>query len=227
MPRWRLLAVSLAIAAGCGRSTTVGPSTLPVPLSDPPRAAISVGTSTPALVLLGQPQTFDASASTGDGLTYQIEFGDGQVTSEPVAVHATSRASRMTARLTVRDRLGRGDTVSVPYLVMAVDEPLFWFHSTRTGNTTTIRRLFLRQSETGISGSYSGPEGSTRVTGVLTGERGLRLVSDDGNIEWTGAVEWRTDRDWGLNSSGVALRLRVVRGATDGAEFDFHYADPY
>lgn len=232
MRNWVLLAASLAIAGGCGRSTTVGPSTLPVPLPDPPRAALSVGATTPALVLVGQPLTFDASASTGEGLTYQLEFGDGQVVSEPIALHATSRASRLTARLTVRDRLGRGDTGSVPYLVVAVDEPLFWFHNSRDGNrnTTTTRRFFLRQGETGASGTYSGPEGNgLRVTGVFTGERGLRLVADDGTMEWSGGVEWRADTDhhWGLSASGVVLRLRVVRGSTEGAEFDFHYADPY
>jgi hypothetical protein len=79
-----------------------------------------------------------------------------------------------------------------------------------------------------VTGSYSGPEGSgLRLTGTLSGERELRLISDDGAMEWMGAMEWRTDRDWGLSAAGVALRLRVTRGPTEGAVFDFHYADPY
>ena len=52
---------------------------------------------------------FDGSGSRGDGLSYFIEFGDGQVSAEPVAVHPIEQAGYYLARLTVVDRFGRAD----------------------------------------------------------------------------------------------------------------------
>ena len=70
----------------------------------------------------GQPIWFDASRSTGVGLKYMIEFGDGQTSSESIIAHIPNVDPRRNngGRLTVTDRWGRLDSATAQY-------PIFGF----------------------------------------------------------------------------------------------------
>ena len=76
----------------------------------PPEAILSISPG-PAAGPLGveahTPFVFDGSASTGDGLTYRMEFGDGASADTETATHVVGTFGPRTARLTVTDRLGR------------------------------------------------------------------------------------------------------------------------
>jgi hypothetical protein len=55
------------------------------------------------------PIVFDGSTSRGSGLSHFIEFGDGEVSSEPTAVHPVAGIGRYTAQMTVVDRFGQSN----------------------------------------------------------------------------------------------------------------------
>jgi hypothetical protein len=56
------------------------------------------------------PVLFDGSGSRGEGLTYYLEFGDGQSTTAASATHPMQKEGKYVARLTVVDRYGRSDS---------------------------------------------------------------------------------------------------------------------
>ena len=58
------------------------------------------------------PVLFDGSSSRGEGLTYYLEFGDGQSVTTASATHPMQKEGTYVARLTVVDRFGRSDVES-------------------------------------------------------------------------------------------------------------------
>jgi len=117
--------VRLTVTDGKGRQAqaeqvlTVLPEENP-PLPEGPRAAFSAEPwqgEAPLTV------TFDASASTGDIVSYLWDFGDGGTGSGVRAEHTYTEAGTYTARLTVRDRLGREHSASRRIFVYAPAEP--------------------------------------------------------------------------------------------------------
>ena len=100
-----------ALSVGCA-----GNPAAPTPAASAHAALkVTFGRLSTAITGLTQIQ-FDALGSTGEGLSYRIDFGDGQTTAKPVAMHSVNVAGKLTARLTVVDRAGRADSVEVPYV---------------------------------------------------------------------------------------------------------------
>lgn len=107
-----LLVLAAVTACGNGSSTVTSLVTPTTALPAPPQARLSiVGAAANDLVAYAvvgvTPVRFDATASTGERLTYVIDFGDG---SDPVtsssATHVFSKVGRFTAQATVADRAG-------------------------------------------------------------------------------------------------------------------------
>ncbi len=107
-----LVAFSLAavLAAGCGQTAPAAPSPPSTPPAAPvpgaaPKAVLSIGLegTVPTLGVTSHELVFDASRSTGDGLTYLVEFGDGASSTQVAPRHASALVTRRTARLTVTD----------------------------------------------------------------------------------------------------------------------------
>ena len=71
--------------------------------------------------------TVDAGASTGSGLKYLVNFGDGATASEPIARHVYDKAGTYRITVTLTDATGRTDTASRD---LAVASPLgAWLYS--------------------------------------------------------------------------------------------------
>src|SRR6185436_4426628 len=100
----------LLLLTGCGRSS---PPTAPTPAPGPgagPQASFkltvdSLG-SQEALTDASE-VTVDAGASTGEGLRYLVDFGDGFTSTEPVARHVYRAAGTYRITVTLTDATGR------------------------------------------------------------------------------------------------------------------------
>lgn len=77
--------------------------------------------STPDTGKAGQPHSFDASSSTGDGLTYFWDFGDGDAGSRANIAHVYDSAGQYTVKLTVTDDAGRTASSSKPLTIAKAD----------------------------------------------------------------------------------------------------------
>lgn len=222
--RAALLLITVLVAASCSSPsappTQVTQVPAPTPTSAAPRAAMTVGKLSPALVWFGQPTVFDASTSSGDGLRYHIDFGDGTSADGPTVAHVSqSDQENQKATLTVMDAFGRTDAVTVPVMVVRADTALFWFHESN-------RRVSLRQAGDSVSGSFSSPAGNLKVIGRVLDDRRIEMESEDGRVRLTGTTEWAQSGKLG-SANKVILRLRVSGGPDDGQTFEFRYANPY
>ena len=96
------------------------------PVGTPPDAVLTMrffSFEAPFAIRQISPIRFDGSTSRGEESTYYIEFGDGQVTTDAVAVHPMDRVGEHTARLTVVDRFGRSDSEATTYEVRTLVAP--------------------------------------------------------------------------------------------------------
>src|SRR5436190_23532787 len=103
---WLLSASLIAVCGTCGGPTS------PSQTTPAPQAVLNVRFDSfgAAMAITGlSPIQFDGTRSSGDGLSYRIEFGDGQSSSKPIAIHPVDITGPLTARLTVVDRFGRTD----------------------------------------------------------------------------------------------------------------------
>jgi hypothetical protein len=197
-----------------------------VSLPAAPHAVLKVGSESSALVIDGAAVIFDASASTGDGLKYHLDFGDGQSSTQPVVFHRPATAWSRRATLTVSDRANQTATSTVEYRIASLDEPLFWANFTKT-DAEDARRLYVRREGTTFTGKWRTSEtGNFDLTARITGERTVEFVTADGETRLSGSVEWRPSSFTG-KALLVFLRLRIHGGPEDGATFDFIAADPY
>lgn len=174
---------------------------------------------------------FDASWSSGQDLTYFVEYGDGEYTTQPTSQHALQREGRFNARLTVVDRFGR-DAVATPRL--EVDN--LTIYDSRYRYTTWVsqgtnpsngvyefRRLYVREQHgRDFAGNYGHPGGGDSwFKGTLTGSRGIRIVLDGGGIEFTGTV--RGSVEWGVED----LMMDTRGGSANGQTLQFgRYVTP-
>jgi hypothetical protein len=227
---WMRVALVVVLLA-CGCSSATVPTAPPSPA---PRAALSIGLEGSGQAIgIAQysAMLFDGGESTGDGLSYRLDFGDGTTSSAPKTTHvpvipqtATTFHS-LTASLTVTDRLGRSDTVAQTYHVARLQFPVFgfwvnWLQTGPEGYRADFRVLSFKVSGAQISGEYTGPEGKDRTfTGTLSGERDIHLRLDDGTIEMQGSIA--------LSGSGAVLRLNVRGGIADGRVLEFRFDSIY
>jgi len=172
------------------------------------------------------PMRFDGSGSRGEGLSYFIEFGDGQVSTEPVAIHPIEEGGSYTARLTVVDRFGRADSetrggILVDSLVDQIVGNDFW---QGTGwLSTSCTPQFDTQRGANVGGEMRCPlyGPMQRFSGTLSGERDIRLATDSGEV-LTGTVEMGRYLHYNAGKSG-AWRMELVRtgGPNSGQTMSF------
>jgi hypothetical protein len=186
------------------------------------------------------PIRFDGSASSAEGGTYFLDFGDGDGTASPTAVHACGRWDLLTARLTVTDRFGRTDTRSARYACLGLVHPqgpvysatYGWVHGSNAGNPP-LRRLGFERQEGGVfSGFYEGPEansalgGRKHFKGTLSGENSINISLDDGTMSFAGYVVLKDSWDPGYNVDR-RLILTIRGGTADGSTPEFRFYDPF
>jgi PKD domain len=243
-----------AILSLTGFAATAGPLSFSAvdgdPSSPPPVARLDLDThGSNTAIIRYTPVGYSASRSTGDGLSYFIEFGDGTFTTDPSAAHACQRwtlglATAVSGKLTVVDRFGRvGFAQSRKFTCVGLvhyDQPSY---SLTYGWTSEVHipgaplfdlegRALAFESQPGasFSGFYSFP-GHLRLhfTGTLSGEHDIH-ISVDGGIELSGTAvvndttTTNFDRDFNPNRH---LILRISGGPDDGKTFDFSFYDPF
>jgi hypothetical protein len=204
------------------------------PPPPPPNAELRVETGIPGFdayrnfVFIGWESTFDASRSSGDGLSFFIDFGDGTFANTAVARHvvsdSTDRFNRRNVRALVVDRFGRVDSenVSLQLTNILTNESGMFLSQTFEAS----RRLFFqRQNGTQLTGYYQHPEGwTTPLTATLSGANHIHIRLDDGTIDMDGIYTLQGPHpakypDW--------LILSVRGGSADGTVVPFVYYDPY
>ncbi len=221
----------LGIVAGCARSPA-SPGPFPSPTSSvAPQAVlrISPGPDAPLGAAGYTPFVFDASASTGDGLTYRIDFGDGQSADTTITTHIVGTAGAKTARLTVTDRMGRTAVSEQTYFAAEIQNrsATFWFARLDDGRTV---QLTLKRAGANLSGLLQIPSDDLRnvpISGRLTGDRDVVLRTFDGAIEMSGSLQWKDEADINFSEARVRLRMTLRGGPADGATALMLYADPY
>lgn len=242
--------VALLLAVACEptpRPETPPPAgpTAPSPpvLPEAPQAVLLLGSGVvgkPTVAVNFAHLLFDGSRSSGDGLTYLWEFGDGASSIEPVVRHRMEYAARppdneywrRTARLTVTDKHGRSDSTEQEYWLVSIANATFSDWENRVGEYTLHshgirRRLRFNQNGTTLSGWYEGPTDRKPVAprpiiGTLSDEGVIRARTENGAIEISGVVAWGT----GYHENDIVLRLSVKDEMVNGAVLDFIYLYP-
>ena len=218
----------------------------------PPTAKLTVRIdndgSTNALFKLS-PVQFDASASEAVRPVFTVDFGDGESTTDAVAVHRCNRQGMLTSRVTVTDAFGRTATATSQFRCIgfippqpagwverwwspAGDEP-WMFEKCRPPSPapecSVLRTIeFQSQAGTTLKGryvyrTYSRTE-RTQFTAILSGERNIRITLDDGSVTLTGEVLIQDYRlDWGADAEERHLKLIATGGPDDGKLLDFVY----
>ena len=183
---------------------------------------------------------FDGSHSSGDGLTYLLEFGDGASSNEPVVTHRIENAARppeneywrRKARLTVTDKHGRSDSTEQEYWLVSIANAPFSDWESRIGqypghSSGIRRRLRFNQNGTTLSGWYEGPTDRRPVAprpiaGTVSDDGAIRVQTANGAIQISGVVAWGT----GDHENQIVLRFSVKDEMANGAVLDFIYLYP-
>ena len=220
--RWTCVAFGLTIAlAACGKSKPPTSPTSTTPGSTGgPTITIDVKAdaagSRDAVASLSE-VIVDVSASTGAGLTYAIDFGDGVIATTATARHVYAAASTYTITGTVIDSQNRKATVTKPIAVREATGS--WFQAGYVDRTkrVEVRRLSIdAQTGTTVRGTYRVTGNADRiVTGTLIPPRDIRMTASDG-VSLIGTLPGR------LNDDAVLWTLIAGGDSADGQRLDFH-----
>jgi hypothetical protein len=177
------------------------------------------------------PVLFDGSTSRGDGLTWFIEFGDGQVSTTASATHPIEHAGSYTARLIVVDRFGRSDVESTTYKARSlVTESVDSWDASGTPAVCDCRYsiVFTAQSQTHVTGYLRILEGNVQrsmpLTGSIESTGDVRLSLVDSAVTLMGTLTIPGPSDYFYSAS---LNLQIRGGRHDGVTLPMHYAARY
>ena len=136
------------------------------------------------------PVQFDASASRGEGLSYVIEFGDGQFSTERTAIHAIDGTGQLWARMTVVDRFGRTDSEVITYAAVSMvnSDITFWLNLT----PATQHLKFTARQGLRLTGFHNAGT-PMPIVATLSGERDIHIVVEGAGIEFSGHIELGSD----------------------------------
>jgi hypothetical protein len=171
----------------------------------------SFGAAAPIVAL--SPIEFDASASRGAGLSYFIEFGDRQFSTEARAIHRVDQLGQLTAHLTVVDRFGRVDAESLTYSTRALHN----WPGDGWLNTDADDKFFFLDFLTRNGVNYEGtalhayamrPGRTASFRATLSGERDIHIVIPELGLEFRGHVEL---------AAQSTFRWRMIVTQTGGA----------
>jgi hypothetical protein len=219
-----LLAAGFVICcAGCADNTPAAPTPQPQEQPPPPAPVARLGVTVDGRGSLVAIQNLsevrlDASNSSGTGLRYSLDFGDGQGVDTAAGQHVYTTGGRTyTLRAIVTDALGRSDTAELTLQVRNVEGR--WTHSFSNPNANRFESRTLditAQQGRSLAGMYRHPEGyQSPFSGELRPERGLVLELQGGGITFTG------DDSGAFNSEATRLTVHVRGGSADGLTLVF------
>jgi hypothetical protein len=193
------------------------------------RLGIIIGTrgSTVAISRVNE-ITFDMSASTGFGLRYNLNFGDG---SSPVSSSTSKHVysspnhfSTYTVRATVTDALGRIHSVEKTVRVVSLVAVLRGGNGYWSSGRHSFRFVGFRVQRDGaqVSGAYWSPDST--FTGTISGDGDMHLVLADGSITFEGLLVVK-EGSWEHLDRRLSL---TIRGGPDhGKTIECGFAEPY
>jgi PKD repeat protein len=173
---------------------------------------------------------FDAAASRGEGLTYYIEFGDGQVSTDVAPTHVIDRAGSYDARLTVVDRFGRSNSEVTPYRVRSLVTGISTFWIARNDECGCLVTLvFGTQEGTTVTGSITVSllaEWETFVRSKFAGSvnpnGAVQLVLAGANVTMSGTLVLPKEP---VGGAGNLLTLTFQGGPHHGHTMVLHLHD--
>jgi hypothetical protein len=194
------------------------------PSGPPPHAVFAMrffSFSAPFAVKQISPVRFDGAASQGDGLTYYIEFGDRQFTTNATAVHPLEKVGSYTSRLTVVDRFGRTDVESRPFEARTLAECGDYFYWQGPGPTTLC---FTSQEGTQVTGytSTGFPNTGGFFSGTVNANGEVRLAFDGSSVTLAGTLTLGT-----ASYLSNQLVLTYVGGPHNGEALTFYFRNGY
>jgi PKD repeat protein len=168
---------------------------------------------------------YDVTRSTGDGMSYVIEYGDGDHTTDPSSFHKSNHFGDLVIRLVAADRFGRVKVTTTPLTVVSLRDGggSRWYNAFLNPVTQQYegRALEFRTHEgNSVTGSYWHPGGGTsNFHGVLSGDNRINLSLDLGGIEFSGTIA--------LPNTYYTWRMHLLfrGGSADGATLDFVWDD--
>ena len=171
------------------------------------------------------PILFDASTSTGDGLTYFIEFGDREFAQAVTAMHPINEVGQYTARLTAVDRFGRVNAETVTYsvgsLVTSIGNYYFWQRA--DGTTQSVDLDIESQNGTAITGTlyYRTVQRPDKFSGTADADGKIRVVlaGSAGTLVGTMTL-WSPDHE-------SNLELTYAGGPRNGQRLKFFLRQGY
>jgi PKD repeat protein len=202
---------------------TPAPVAAPVPPPEIPaapvaRLSVSIdGSGSYAAIAAASTVSFDAGGSSGSGLRYGLDFGDGQGIDAVNGAHVYTAARVYRVRLIVTDSLGRTDQATADVTVKSIAG--YWSNSTynQSARRYESRALdIMQQSGAHVTGQYTHPEGwTTPFSGDVSASRGATLSLSDGTISFA------SDGTSGFNLALTSLNVRVRGGSADGLILTF------
>jgi len=222
--RWRSLVPVLAVVlTACGSHPPTTPSSTAPPSTGSgagPTAAIDVKAdaagSRDAIASLSE-VIVDASGSTGTGLTFAIDFGDGASATSASTKHVYATPSTYTITATVTDSQGRKANATKEIAVRDVTGK--WFQAGFVAKTTRVevRNLSIdAQTGTIVRGIYRVTGNADRAfTGTLIAPRDIRMATNDG-VSLIGTVPGR------INDEAAPWTLIAQGDSADGQRLDFN-----
>ena len=237
---WLVLTASSCARADLPSQPSSSASAAGTQMGPPPHAVLSVRSGIPGTewLFVGWEATFDAVASTGDGLSYLIEFGDGESASVRRIQHAlTIRPLNQTARLTVVDRFGRTDVATQSYTAGTLGPTglpgmpgIGYVHrdvNPLTGLWEERWISFDTQSGSRVTGFYLHNEGTeyfrSILSGTLSGANRIHLTTRNDTIELDGTYSLEFAPGYKYSDF---LALNLQGGTANGRLLRFSYYDP-
>lgn len=235
------LVTAVSIGSATLRATTTqgvsGTQTLTV--SVVPTAAVSVrfsATGPNGLIVAIQDVTlvtFDVSGSTGAGLSYRIQYGDGTIDTTPLPSfpgrgtefqHTYHATGTFAAQLVVTDAQNRQASAST--FVTVKNLTGIWGNVIKNPSTGLTEARLLQLIQGGaqgglasLTGSYTHPAGNSEpLKGTVEDTGTIRnLALNSGTITFDG----NTLDGNGANSDVSAIKLTVKGGSADGLTLTF------
>ena len=206
------------------------------PTGPPPDAVLKMrffSFEAPYAIKQISPVLFDGSTSRGDGLSYFIEFGDGQAGTSATATHPMQDLGVYRAQLTVVDRFGRSDVETTQFGVASLD-PVCSCGWVTPGGVPDAHLKVTRQVGATIAGWFSARVSSSgdRVydspfAGTVGADGALRLTLDTGEL-LTGVLESLERRVDGFGGKAKgAMTLVIHGGALDGVSLPLVFYDSF
>jgi hypothetical protein len=214
--------ISMLVWGGVLFSTacSAAPPTTPTTAAPVALLTVTIDTNATAAIPSLSVVKFDASGSSGTGLSFQIDLGDGTVVHGPRAEHVYAQANKLNGVvLTVTDSIGR---VSIAHReVFVANITRGWIsaaYNPTLGRQVSVWLLLQSQQGAALAGTFSDDAGmNVSVSGQLLPDRGITLVLGNGDGELVGR------QPEGFNANAQVLTMTGKGGWVDGQTLEFHW----